>query len=75
MDNEHFKHIVELYAAAKGYKLSPFADKIINRCLTACGGHCPCDVSRGYCPCGEHEKEIAEMGHCHCNLFVRDTNG
>lgn len=72
MNNEHFKHVLELYAAARGYKLSQYADRIINRCLTACEGHCPCDVSRGYCPCGEHQKEIAEMGHCHCNLFVRD---
>ena len=62
MDNEHFKHVVELYAKAKGWELSPFADKIINRCLTACNGHCPC---------GEHEHEIAEMGHCHCNLFIQ----
>ncbi len=71
MDIEHFKHIAELYAASKGWELSPFADKIIKRCLTACEGHCPCDVSRGYCPCAEHVKEVAEMGHCHCNLFVK----
>ena len=43
MDNEHFKHVVELYAKAKGWELSPFADKIINRCLHSCDGHCPCD--------------------------------
>ena len=71
MDKEHFKHAVELYANAKGYQLSPFAERIINRRLTACEGKCPCDVSRGFCPCGEHEKEIAEQGHCHCNLFVK----
>lgn len=71
MDVEHFKHIAELYAAAKGWQLSPFADKIIKRCLTACEGHCPCDVTRGYCPCAEHVQEVAEMGHCHCNLFVK----
>ena len=70
MDNEHFKHVVELYAKAKGYQLSPFADKIINRCLNATNGCCPCDVSRGYCPCSEHVKEVEENGHCHCNLFV-----
>ena len=71
MEIEHFKHIAELYATAKGWQLSPFADKIIKRCLTACDGHCPCDVSRGYCPCKEHVQEVAEMGHCHCNLFVK----
>ena len=71
MENEHFKHAVGLYAEAKGWELSPFADKIINRCLTACNGHCPCDQTRGYCPCAEHEREIQEMGHCHCNLLVQ----
>lgn len=71
MQKEHFKHVIELYAEAKGYKLSPFADKIINRCLTACEGKCPCDMTRGYCPCGEHQREVAEMGHCHCNLFLK----
>ncbi len=70
-NNAHFKHALSLYAASKGYQLTPFADRIINRCLNACGGNCPCDVSRGFCPCGEHEKEIAEMGHCHCNLFKK----
>lgn len=72
MTNEHFKHAVELYAKAKGYKLSPHADKIINRCLTACNGCCPCDVSRGLCPCKEHEREVAENGKCHCTLFMKD---
>ena len=71
MEIEHFKHIAQLYAEAQGWQLSPFADKIIKRCLTACDGHCPCDVSRGYCPCKEHVREVAEMGHCHCNLFVK----
>ena len=71
MENEHFKHVVGLYAKSKGYELSPFADKIINRCLNVCEGKCPCDMSRGFCPCSEHEHEVAEMGHCHCNLFVK----
>lgn len=71
MDKEHFRHALELYAKAKGYQLSPFADKVMNRCLTVCEGKCPCDMSRGFCPCGEHEKEIEEMGHCHCNLFLK----
>lgn len=70
MTNEHFKHAVELYAKAKGYQLSPHADKIINRCM-ACNGCCPCDVSRGFCPCGEHEHEIEENGRCHCTLFMK----
>lgn len=70
-NNAHFKHALELYAQAKGYQLTPAADKIINRCLNACQGHCPCDVSRGFCPCHEHVEEIETMGHCHCNLFKK----
>lgn len=68
-NNAHFKHALELYAQEKGYQLSPAADKIINRCLNASQGNCPCDVSRGFCPCKEHVAEVASMGHCHCNLF------
>ena len=71
MTVEHFKHIAQLYAEAKGYKLSPFADKIITRCLNVTNGNCPCDVSRGLCPCAQHTHEVAEQGHCHCNLFVQ----
>lgn len=74
MDIEHFKHAVALYAEAKGWELSPFADKILKRCLTACNGNCPCDQSRGLCPCAEHAQEVAEMGHCHCNLFVKKAD-
>lgn len=71
MDNAHFRHALELYAIAKGFELSPHADKIINRCLNSCDGCCPCDVSRGLCPCGEHEKEIAAGGKCHCTLLMK----
>lgn len=70
-NNAHFRHVLELYAKAKGYELTAPADKIINRCLNACQGNCPCDVSRGFCPCKEHEEEIATLGHCHCNLFKK----
>jgi len=71
MTPEHFKHILDLYAKSNEYELSPFADKIINRTLNVCEGKCPCDMSRGFCPCGEHKKEIEEQGHCHCNLFLK----
>ena len=47
MDINHFKHVVELYAAAKGYELTPYADKIMNRCLNACNGCCPFPRCRG----------------------------
>ncbi len=71
MTNEHFKHIAELYAKSKGWQLSQYADKIINRCLNVCEGKCPCDMNRGLCPCGLHEEEVNTQGHCHCNLFIK----
>ncbi len=41
--------------------------------------YCPCRVVSGdkemdkeiICPCIFHKDEIKEMGHCHCNLFVK----
>lgn len=71
MTLDHFKHVIALYAAAKGYQLTPFADKIMARCLEKCSGNCPCDVSRGFCPCQEHVAEVERDGHCHCNLFMK----
>jgi len=34
--------------------------------------HCVCDKSRLDCPCGQAAQEIAEKGHCLCQLFWRD---
>lgn len=69
----HFQHVCQTYAQAKGYKLSEYAEKILRRCITKCNGNCPCDPSRGFCPCQEHEKEVQEQGHCHCNLFLKNN--
>ena len=41
--------------------------------------YCPCRVVSGdkekdreiVCPCIFHLDEIKDMGHCHCNLFVK----
>jgi ferredoxin-thioredoxin reductase catalytic chain len=41
--------------------------------------YCPCRIVSGdkekdkdiICPCIFHKKEIEEMGHCHCFLFVK----
>lgn len=41
--------------------------------------YCPCRVVGGnkekdkeiICPCIFHMDEIKDMGHCHCNLFVK----
>ena len=43
--------------------------------------YCPCRIRSGdqerdrliICPCTYHEQEIADEGHCHCNLFFRPT--
>ncbi|MDD5639975.1 MAG: ferredoxin-thioredoxin reductase catalytic domain-containing protein [Candidatus Pacebacteria bacterium] len=42
--------------------------------------YCPCRKVTGdkeidkkiICPCIYHMDEIASMGHCHCNLFVKN---
>lgn len=33
--------------------------------------HCVCDKNRPQCPCPEAPQEIAEKGHCLCQLFWR----
>lgn len=41
--------------------------------------YCPCRLRSGdeekdrsiECPCIYHKDEIANMGHCHCNLFFK----
>ena len=41
--------------------------------------YCPCRLRSGdeekdrsiECPCVYHKDEIANMGHCHCNLFFK----
>ena len=38
------------------------------------GGHCPCDKTRPVCPCNEALVEVAQVGHCRCNLFWRSLD-
>jgi len=41
--------------------------------------YCPCRIITGnkqedrkiICPCAYHKDELKQMGHCHCNLFVK----
>ncbi len=77
---QHDREYYEKFTEDKDYELSPIADKII-KALERSDGYCPCKVSRLtgdaktdeflLCPCTEHANEIAEMGRCCCNLFVK----
>ena len=74
------------YAAKHGYVLNPDEKKLrviikgLARNMIKHGAqYCPCRLRIGdtekdraiICPCIYHEKEIAEEGRCHCNLFFR----
>ena len=76
--------IAERIAQTKGWKVNPdrkYAQEIIdglNQNKNTKGKYyCPCKVVTGdlerdkdiICPCKDSQKEINEMGHCHCNLF------
>lgn len=74
------------YAEKNGFKLNP-NQKIVEGLVKALlenekkygARYCPCRRITGnveedkdkICPCVWHKKEIEEMGHCHCNLFVK----
>ena len=74
------------YAESQGIKMNP-NEKIVNAILEGLvrkkedNGkfYCPCRVLKGndeeddkkVCPCFWHLDEIKDMGHCHCNLFVK----
>lgn len=69
----------EKFAEEKGWKLTPYADKIIAR-VNANEGFCPCvsEEERNahpendyHCPCSLCEKDVEETGHCHCHLFCK----
>lgn len=74
------------YAALHGYELNPDEKRLrvvikgLARNLAKHGArYCPCRIRTGdqekdrliICPCIYHEKEIADQGMCHCNLFFR----
>jgi len=42
--------------------------------------YCPCRLRSGdeekdraiECPCVHHKEEVANLGHCHCNLYFKE---
>jgi ferredoxin-thioredoxin reductase catalytic subunit len=76
---------IKRHVAQSSCRLNPDArvvdgliEGLIRRKLKFGDYYCPCRVVSGnadidranVCPCQTHEAEIAETGHCHCNLFV-----
>jgi ferredoxin-thioredoxin reductase catalytic subunit len=77
---------IRKYAKEKGLALNP-DDRQFNAVIRGLVRNrlkhgekfCPCRIRTGdpekdrliICPCSYHEKEIAEEGHCHCNLFFK----
>ena len=74
------------YAESQGFRLNP-DDKVVEMIIKGLlanqekhgARYCPCRIVTGgkekdlktICPCAYHKDEIKEMGHCHCNLFVK----
>ena len=69
-ETEFYKKLEE-YCGGKDFELSDHAEKIVKMILKR-GGNCPCSVEDMKCPCPNHLKEIEEMGHCHCTLFIKN---
>lgn len=86
MNKENLRKLCEKYAESKGIKLNP-DENIVNAILDGLlrnkeqhgFRYCPCRPISGdlnedrdkICPCKWHIDEIKDMGHCHCNLFVK----
>ena len=86
MNKEELRKMSEDYAKSQGFKLNP-NEQIVNAILDGLlknekehgFRYCPCRIVTGneeedkkkICPCFWHKDEIKEMGHCHCNLFVK----
>lgn len=78
MNKKQLLDFSEKYAEANGFKLNPDKE-ILNKILDALLENekkagfrfCPCKVhlKTNICPCVDHKKEIAQMGHCLCTLF------
>ncbi|MCK4781909.1 ferredoxin:thioredoxin reductase [Candidatus Parcubacteria bacterium] len=74
------------YAEENGFKLNPnkeVAESLVKGLIARekkyGARYCPCRRVTGnkekdklkICPCPQHKKEIKQMGHCYCNLFVK----
>lgn len=83
---EEIIHEYEKYSKENGFRLNPdrkIVEGLVKGLLMNEKKHgkryCPCRVVSGnkkedekkVCPCVWHKDEINEMGHCHCNLFVK----
>jgi ferredoxin-thioredoxin reductase catalytic chain len=83
---EKIKDACGSYAKSQGFRLNPddsVVEMIIKGLLANQEKHgaryCPCRIVTGdkkedakiICPCVYHKDEIKEMGHCHCNLYVK----
>ncbi|MDD1673708.1 MAG: ferredoxin:thioredoxin reductase [Methanomicrobiales archaeon] len=87
---KRIKKWAEEYAHAHGFILNP-NEKQLNIVLRGLARikertgeqYCPCRVRTGerekdkilICPCTYHGDEIANEGHCHCNLFFKRESG
>jgi len=86
MNKTELRNLCEAYAKSQGFKLNPDETKV-NMVLKGLlmneekhgFRYCPCrpvsgdkqEDAKSICPCVWHKDEIKEMGHCHCNLFVK----
>jgi len=76
----------EDYAKSQGFRVNPnpqiaegVARAILLREQAYGERYCPCRKltndkkadKKIICPCSYHKKEIANDGHCYCNLFVK----
>lgn len=81
---EAIRRWAEEYAREHGFTLNPNKKQLntvlrgLVRNRAKLGEHyCPCRLRTGdkekdriiICPCIYHQDEVAQGGHCHCNLF------
>ena len=74
------------HAKMHGFRLNPdkeIVETIVSALIkrkAECGEtYCPCRMINDnkkdnldiICPCKDHQKDIAQRGHCHCQLFVK----
>lgn len=79
--------ISEKIAKTKGWKVNPSKEEAqtvvdgLNKNKETRGAYyCPCKLVTGdsevdkaiICPCRDSQKEIDQMGHCHCGLFYEN---
>jgi ferredoxin-thioredoxin reductase catalytic subunit len=86
MKVEELLEEIRKHAVTQGFKLNP-DEKVVTTILRGLlekerkygYRYCPCRPITGdkkhdaqnICPCAWHKKEIEEMGHCLCGLFVK----